>query len=101
MKNNNAIYLFKEISNKYTIQKIANILGLHKGTVLRWTQKEEVPNNYRADFLRILGVKSNKESSVKEKDQYYTKKEVAEKCLIKFKEVSSNLNIDLDDYFFY
>ncbi|MFH1968341.1 MAG: SAM-dependent methyltransferase [bacterium] len=100
MEYDNTVNLFKELSEKYTMQKIANFLGLHKGTVLRWAQQEDVPNNYRSDFLRILGIKSNEETSDKDKDQYYTKKEVAQKCLLKFNEIASELGIDLKDYYF-
>lgn len=100
MEYNNTADLFKELSGKYTIQKIANFLGLHKGTILRWVQKEDVPNNYKADFLRILGAKTSDDGSVKDKDQYYTKTEVAKKCLLKFNEVASNLEISLDGYYF-
>lgn len=100
MEYNNTIDLFKELSEKYTIQKIANFLGLHKGTILRWVEKKDVPNNYKPDFLRILGVKSDQETSVKDKDQYYTKKEVAQKCFLKFKEVALDLGINLNNYYF-
>ncbi|TSC95220.1 MAG: putative methyltransferase [Parcubacteria group bacterium Licking1014_1] len=100
MEYSNVIDLFREATRQYTIEEIANILGLHKGTILRWSQNKEVPNNYKADFLRMLGFESNEYSSIKEKDQYYTKSEIAQKCFLKFKEVSLNLNIDLDNYHF-
>ena len=100
MEYSNTIDLFRKATRQYTLIEIANILGLHKGTVTRWSQNEDVPNNYKADFLRMLGIESDECYSIKEKDQYYTKSEIAEKCFLKFKEISSNLNIDLDNYYF-
>jgi hypothetical protein len=96
----NTIDLFDEISKQYLNHEIADILGLHKGTVSRWSKTREVPSNYKADLLRILGIKSKEIYSVKEKDQYYTKLEVAKKCFLKFEKVSSNLDIDLNEYSF-
>jgi len=94
----NALNLFKKASEKHTYREIADFLGLHQGTVSRWAEKDEVPKNYEADFLRILGIESAGDSSTKDKDQYYTKASVAENCFLKFKEVAADLNIDLSEY---
>jgi hypothetical protein len=97
---NNTLDLFNEISKHYINEEIADILGLHKGTVSRWSKVNEVPNNYKADLLRILGIESKETSSVKEKDQYYTKIKVAKECFSKLKKISSGLDIDLKKYKF-
>lgn len=98
MEYDSVLDLFKELSKRHTHQEIADFLGLHRGTISRWAEKDEVPKNYEADFIRILGVRSAKDSSKKDKDQYYTKGSVAESCFLKFKEVASDLNIDLSEY---
>lgn len=100
MEQESAINLFNEISNKYPLQKLANILGLHKGTILRWQQKKDVPNNYKADFLRILGLETKESFSIKDKDQYYTKKDIANECILKFKKIAKELSVNLDEYCF-
>lgn len=97
---NNTLDLFNEISRQYVDQEIADILGLHKGTVSRWSKINEVPSNYKADLLRILGIKSKETFSVKEKDQYYTKLEVAKKCFSILEKISLDLNINLGEYNF-
>ncbi|MDI9357272.1 MAG: hypothetical protein QM536_09640, partial [Chitinophagaceae bacterium] len=100
----NTINLFNLSLKKFnSIEGVAFNLGLHKGTVSRWYEKKEVPENYRADFLRLLDLKSEintEDFSVKEKDQYYTKQDVAKKCFTTFKKGMKDLKINILDYNF-
>ncbi len=97
----NAFTLFESSIEKYSIESLAHELGLHKGTVSRWSQKKEVPENYKHDFLRLLNIKEEVEnSSVKEKDQYYTKISVAKECFDIFKETMEKLEINISKYSF-
>lgn len=100
----NTINLFNLSLKKFdSIEGVAFNLGLHKGTVSRWYEKKEVPENYRADFLRLLDLKweiNTENFSVKEKDQYYTKQNTAKKCFTTFKEIMKDLEIDISKYNF-
>lgn len=100
MEYKNTIGLFKEVLKLHTSTEIAAILGLHKGTIARWIKNKKVPDNYKADFLRILGVKPVEKFTMKEKDQYYTKQEISKQCFIKFNKIASQLSINLSKYNF-
>ena len=89
--------LFERSLVFFTLDKLASHFGLHKGTVVRWFQKKEVPKNYKLDFLRLLNINYKDNFSVKEKDQYYTKSDVALKCLLTLKKVLSDLKINYKD----
>ena len=88
----------------YTLDSIAHYLGLHKNTTARWIEQKKVPQNYLPDLRRMLGEGGhdihNIDSTVKDKDQYYTKPETAEWCYDIFLSVAKKLEVDLDDYCF-
>lgn len=78
----NAYEFYFELKNEIGINDIINFLGLHKGTIKRWEQKKEVPTNYLFDLLTLknddnLLSKFIETSNIKEKDQYFTKPEIA------------------------
>ncbi len=90
--------LFEQSLNVFTLDRLANHFGIHKGTVKRWVQQNKVPKNYQLDFLRLLNVKYEDNFSIKEKDQYYTKENIALGCIKKFKKIITDLGIDDKDY---
>ena len=95
-------HLFETAKKNYSIQQIAKYLGLHTNTVRRWQENEKVPINYIGDFYRLL--KKEKiytlTSKFKEKDQYYTKKIIAQKCFDYLLKTLKKLGIDGNDYCF-
>ena len=95
----NTLTLFNKALNTYSMNELASELHLHSGTLKRWKQQNKVPQNYEADFLRILNIKKEIIGERK-KDQFYTKKEVARECFDNFKKVMVKLDIDLKDYHF-
>ena len=97
--------LFKTAKENYSNQQIAEYLGLHTNTVVRWQENKNVPNNYAGDLYRLLNKKENYKnfilsSNFKTKDQYYTKKNIAQKCFEYLLEVLNNLGIDKKKYIF-
>lgn len=93
--------LFLEVAGKHQPHRIAALLGLHPNTVMRWVDKGRAPGQYHGDFMRMLGQDGNTASSgneARDKDQFYTKPEVAEHCYHRFHSVAENLNIDLSGY---
>ncbi len=87
-----------------TLDSIAHYLGLHKNTTARWFEQKRVPPHYLPDLRRMLGEGGcdlhNGDSTVKDKDQYYTKPEVAEWCYDIFLGIAKKLEISLEDYCF-
>ena len=80
-------------------REIAARLGLHANTVRRWMKRRRVPGSYRGDFLRVLGMQYCG-GSARDKDQFFTKPEIAEKCFKSFCAVAKNLGADLGAYHF-
>ncbi|MDA7990562.1 MAG: helix-turn-helix domain-containing protein [Gammaproteobacteria bacterium] len=80
-------------------REIAARLGLHANTVRRWMKRRRVPGSYRGDFLRVLGMQYCG-GSARDKDQFFTKPEIAEKCFKSFCAVAKNLGANLGAYHF-
>lgn len=95
----NIFDFFEEVLQKFSIQQIADELGLHKGTLKRWNELKEVPPQYYFDLCRIAGVEVNYDKySAKEKDQFFTSIESAKYCINKAREVLSDHGTNIDEY---
>ena len=95
--------LFIAVSQTKSDGEIAAILGLHGNTVTRWRAQKLVPQNYHYDFLRMLGKSPQaavKQDTERNKDQFYTKPEVARHCFERFCAVAKSLGVDLSHYHF-
>ena len=79
---------------------IAARLGLHANTVLRWQERNQVPSSYKSDLLRLLGRPDEGTGTGRERDQFYTKPETAQRCYNIFVTSARQLGIDLQHYFF-
>ena len=96
-----AVTLFQDSLEKHSMQELAHLLHLHTGTLKRWKQQNRVPVAYQADFLRILGKTHDVlNETERQKDQFYTKPQIAQKCFNDFIEQIQKLGIDLSDYYF-
>jgi hypothetical protein len=73
--------LLIEVLKTHKLKWVAEELNLAQGTIKRWQELANVPPQYRFDLLRILSkdIDYSKYTS-KEKDQFFTPPEVAEKC---------------------
>jgi hypothetical protein len=90
--------LFDECIKKFTIKEISNKLNISIGTIKRWIELKEIPIQYTFDIYKILSkpIDYNKYTSSL-KDQFFTPKNIAEKCWNIFqKEIKININ----DYVF-
>lgn len=97
------IDLFNEVSQMYSIVAISERLCLHKGTVKRWVENNEVPDAYFFQLNSMLGNKYDIPVRLLTdiaKDQYYTKPEIAKYCYDKACEVLTDIGYVLDDYHF-
>lgn len=98
---NDTYDLFLNLTQTLTLNQIAELLGLNRGTLVRWCEKKEVPSQYYFDLCRIAEMDIDySKFSFKEKDQFFTNKETASYCYNKSIEIISGLGINLDDYSF-
>ena len=87
--------LFAQVLQSMPAREIAGRIGLNVNTVLRWAAHGHAPENYRGDFMRLLGLRYDGGNSVRDNDQFYTKPEVAKYCFEKFCAVAAHLGVDL------
>lgn len=87
------------------IKNISKLLNINVGTVNRWILKKEVPPQYFNDFNKMLNYSEaliiEEESLYKVMDQFYTKKDVAQKLTNNaFNFIKNDFDVDLTDYFY-
>ena len=90
--------LLEECLEKNKIKNVARILNLSIGTIKRWIKLKDVPIQYTFDLYKILSkdIDYSKYSSSL-KDQFFTPKDVAERCWTTFIE---QVKINTADYTF-
>lgn len=95
----NCYELFESINKTLSLGEIADGLGLHLGTVRRWTEKKDVPKQYYFDLCRLANIKVDySQFSVSEKDQFFTNHDSARYCYNKALEVIASLGDDPEKY---
>ena len=73
--------LLEEVLQKKSVSDVAQSLSLCTGTIRRWLDLKSVPQQYRFDLLKLLGREILYENfTSKEKDQFFTPKELAAHC---------------------
>ena len=92
-----------EYLNKLLLQKslkdIATELNVASGTITRWIELKNIPKNYEFDILKLLKIPivySN--YSTKEKDQFFTLFETAQKCFDIFIDVINSYDENVSDF---
>lgn len=95
-----ALKLFHKIKKTKSNKEIAKSLFIHKGTVDRWERLNEVPDFYRNDLLRMLGLKHKFVIGVEESDQFYTSPETAKECISHLRLKMKRYKIDTSKYIF-
>ena len=78
--------LFYSLRKKYGIDFLANKFDLNKNTIVRWVNNNSIPSQYYLDLISLTNDKEQisqyiKYISARNKDQFYTKPNVAKKCL--------------------
>jgi hypothetical protein len=92
--------LLNEVLQKYTIEDVVDKLFIHRGTINRWISTKKVPDNYYGDLNELLENKYPQKESSRDKDQFFTNKNVSEYCYKKTLEILKEFEIDIKDYTF-
>lgn len=96
--NDTNLSLLEECLKKVSIKEVADKLNLCIGTIKRWVELKDVPIQYTFDLYKILSKEidySKYTSSLK--DQFFTPKDLAKKCLETF---NREVKINTKDYIF-
>jgi hypothetical protein len=97
---NKTFSLLKNLLNIMSADIILDKLCIHKGTMKRWFEQKRVPENYLNDINHLLGNNYEYSDSYREKDQFYTNKEISVYCYNKALEVLKQLDININDHTF-
>ena len=90
--------LLANCQQQNTIQEIAVQLNVSAGTVRRWIELDNVPQQYTFDLHKLLGMEIDySKYSSSSKDQFFTPKHIAEHCWTLFQ---NELQLDADKYTF-
>lgn len=96
---NSTYKLFLEVLEKHNVNEISNLLDVNKNTIRRWGLLKSVPKNYQFDLMDLLGIEIDySKFDVKDKDQFFTKKTTADKCIQILKNKLVDLGIDESEY---
>lgn len=90
------------VFDTHSVKEIADAISVAVRTVKRWKDSQKIPNSYRADIMKLMGVSVDyKAFSYSEKDQYFTPHAIAEYCIKKTFEIMRLINQDdPEDYCF-
>lgn len=96
-----SLSIYKELRLQHSLKQIADALFLHTGTLKRWEEKGQIPNEYLYDLNFLLGNKYDlKKQGFRSHNEFFTKKEVAKHCFNVFMEFCEFHKINVKDYVF-
>lgn len=96
-----SLSIYKELRLQHSLKQIADALFLHTGTLKRWEEKGQIPNEYLYDLNFLLGNKYDlKKQGFRFHNEFFTKKEVAKHCFNVFMEFCEFHKINVKDYVF-
>ena len=81
LNDNYLLNILHNILKEKNIKNIAEELNIAQGTIKRWIELKNVPKLYTFELMRIANIDIDyTKFTSKEKDQFFTPKETAEKC---------------------
>lgn len=93
--------LFLKAKKRVGEKELAKDLNVVAGTMRRWEEKKQVPQDYLFDLKRICGEEINwADFSYREKGQFFTEKNTALFCFNTVKEILQEKGFNIDDYIF-
>lgn len=87
------------LATSLTLKRFAEELNVSQGTIKRWIELNDIPRNYEFDILKLSNIPIIYTNyTTKDKDQYFTPLETAQKCFDIFTEVISSLGETTADF---
>jgi hypothetical protein len=77
----NLLTCISELLETYSLKQLAEELNVAPGTITRWIELNDIPKNYEFDIFKLSNIPIDySKYSSKEKDQFFTPLETAQKC---------------------
>lgn len=84
----NLLDILNDLFNTYSLKQLAKELNVASGTITRWIELNDIPKNYDFDILKLSNIPIDYSNySTKEKDQFFTPVETAQKCFEIFTDI--------------
>lgn len=78
---NNLLEVLNSLFKTYSLKQLAEELNVATGTITRWIELNDIPKNYEFDIFKLANIPIIYDNySTKEKDQFFTPVETAQKC---------------------
>jgi len=89
------------VFDTHSVKEIADAIFVAVRTVKRWKASQKIPNSYRVEIMKLMGVSVDYTAfSYSEKDQYFTPHAIAEYCIQKTFEIIKSNQDDPEDFWF-
>ncbi len=83
----------------YSLKQLSEELNVATGTITRWIELNYIPKNYEFDILNLSNIPIDySKYSTKEKDQFFTPLETAQKCFQIFTNVIKSYSEKTSDF---
>lgn len=95
----NLLDILKNLQTQYSTKYLAEKLNLAPGTITRWIELNDIPKNYEFDLLKLANIEIDySKYSSKQKDQFFTPVETAQKCFDTFSEEIGYFGESINDF---
>ncbi len=95
----NLLQILNDLLTTYSLKHLANELNVATGTITIWIELNDIPRNYEFDILKLSNIPIDYSSySTKEKDQFFTPLETAQKCFQIFTDVIKQYGENPSDF---
>jgi hypothetical protein len=82
------LQILNDLLKTHSLKHLANELNVATGTITRWIELNDIPINYEFDILKLSNISIVYSSySSKQKDQFFTPLETAQKCFQIFTDI--------------
>jgi hypothetical protein len=97
----NLLEILTELLKTHSLKQLAQELNLSTGTITRWIELNDIPKSYEFDLLKLSNIQIDYSNySTKEKDQFFTPVETAQKCFQIFIDIIGSFGETPADYTF-
>ena len=97
----NLLEILTQLMKTHSLKQLAQELNLATGTITRWIELNDIPKSYEFDLLKLSNIPIDYSNySTKEKDQFFTPVETAQKCFQIFIDIIGSFGETPADYTF-
>lgn len=99
MSNHDLLKIVQTLLKNISVKNLATELNIAPGTITRWIELKDVPNQYEFDLLKLAQIPIDySQYTSKQKDQFFTQIQIAQECFDIFKEEIQKYGDDPNDY---